>query len=267
MSSSSASSCRASRSWPAPARPAAMARLTPRTISNRAAKASGVPKSSSRARKNSRAAVHDRARQVRVVALAVARDRAVQRAQRVGEPLDDRARVLQALLREGQPRAIVAGEEVRDHHLGGPAVEHVRQRARCCRCSCSSSRRRARASRCASRCGPCSRPWAALGLRDLVLVVREDQVDAAAVDLEPRGPGRSRPWPSTRCASRGGPAPTATPTRCPRPACAPSRARSPGATPCRCRARPRPSRPGDGPTAARSPRSARRGSRRRRRLG
>ena len=42
----------------------------------------------------------------------------------------------------------------------------------------------------------------------------------------------SRPSPSTRCASRGGPAPRARARRRPRPACAPSTARSPAGPPC-----------------------------------
>ena len=47
-------------------------------------------------------------------------------------------------------------------------------------------------------------------LRDLVLVVREDEVDAAAVDVERLAEQRAATWPSTRCASRAGPCPTAT---------------------------------------------------------
>ena len=44
-------------------------------------------------------------------------------------------------------------------------------------------------------------------LDELVLVVGEDQVEAAAVDLE-AWPSSSSPWPSTRCASPAGPVPT-----------------------------------------------------------
>ena len=43
----------------------------------------------------------------------------------------------------------------------------------------------------------------------LVLVVREDQVEPAAVDVELRRPGSGRPSPSTPGASRAGPDPTA----------------------------------------------------------
>ena len=45
-----------------------------------------------------------------------------------------------------------------------------------------------------------------LALGDLVLVVREDQVDAAGVDVERRPEVRPCSSPSTRCASRAGPA-------------------------------------------------------------
>ena len=64
------------------------------------------------------------------------------------------------------------------------------------------------------------------GLGPLVLVVREDQVQAAAVDVEGRRPGTWWPWPSTPGASPGGPGPTGSP-RTARPACGPSTARSP----------------------------------------
>ena len=53
---------------------------------------------------------------------------------------------------------------------------------------------------------------AALRLGELVLVVREDQVDAAAVDVELRRRGRRSPSPSTPGASPAGPGPTASAT-------------------------------------------------------
>ena len=43
------------------------------------------------------------------------------------------------------------------------------------------------------------------GLRDLVLVVGEHEVDAAAVDVERLAEDRLRPSPSIRYASPGGP--------------------------------------------------------------
>ena len=52
-----------------------------------------------------------------------------------------------------------------------------------------------------------------LGLGDLVLVVREDEVGAAAVDLEVHAEDLPRPSPSTRCASRAGPRPRASSQR------------------------------------------------------
>ena len=63
-------------------------------------------------------------------------------------------------------------------------------------------------------------------LRELVLVVREAQVEAAAVDLELRPEVLLGPSPSTRCASPVDLDPTASPTRRPRAASATSRARS-----------------------------------------
>ena len=48
-----------------------------------------------------------------------------------------------------------------------------------------------------------------LALGDLVLVMREDQVDPAGVDVERRARGASCSSPSTRCASRAGPRPIA----------------------------------------------------------
>ena len=64
-----------------------------------------------------------------------------------------------------------------------------------------------------SRCSTCIQwrtnglPGAALALRDLVLVVREDEVDARRSGGRTSRPGTSCSWPSTRCASPGGPRP------------------------------------------------------------
>ena len=52
-------------------------------------------------------------------------------------------------------------------------------------------------------------PGRRLALGDLVLVVREDQVDPAGVDVERSGRGASCSSPSTRCASPAGPSPIA----------------------------------------------------------
>ena len=51
-------------------------------------------------------------------------------------------------------------------------------------------------------------PRGAAGLRDLVLVVRKLQVEAAAVDVEVLAELVRATWPSTRCASRDGPRPS-----------------------------------------------------------
>ena len=106
------------------------------------------------------------------------------------------------------------------------------------------------------------------GLGDLVLVVREDQVEPAAVDVElgaQVAPGTS---PSTRCASRAGRDPTArASTRRPaRQAWRPSTARSRGdrAWPAPGRPRPPASRRAAARTARRSRRTTARRSRRRR---
>ncbi len=90
-----------------------------------------------------------------------------------------------------------------------------------------------RASRSARTCCPVA-PFA---LRDLVLVMRKDQVDAAGVEVDRRARAGAAPSPSTRCASRDG----RRRSRDPRPArraCSPSTARSRGRRPfrtCRCR--------------------------------
>ena len=108
-----------------------------------------------------------------------------------------------------------------------------------------------------------------LALGDLVLVVREDQVDPAGVDVEGLARGGPCSSPSTRCASPAGlrRSPSTTTAR---RAWGPSTARSRGRRPWRTR-RPRPARR---PAAARGPggrggrtsatrRSGRRSSRRR----
>ena len=51
------------------------------------------------------------------------------------------------------------------------------------------------------------------GLRRLVLVMGKDEVRAAPVDVEVDARGSAPPSPSTRCASPGGPAPTARATQ------------------------------------------------------
>ena len=70
-----------------------------------------------------------------------------------------------------------------------------------------------------------------LALGDLVLVVREDQVDAAGVDVERLARGASCSSPSTRCASPAGPRRSRCPTTA-RRASGPSTARSRGRRPC-----------------------------------
>ena len=111
-------------------------------------------------------------------------------------------------------------------------------------------------------------PRAARGLGRLVLVVGEDQVRAAAVDLEVDARAAPPPSPSTRCASPAGRAPRASPRPCPRRASAPSRGRSRAGRACARRPRcPRPGPSGrrSGGIARRRPgRSAPRSRRRRR---
>ncbi len=106
------------------------------------------------------------------------------------------------------------------------------------------------------------------GLGDLVLVVREGQVEPAAVDVElgaQVAPGTS---PSTRCASRAGPGPTATASarRPARRAWRPSTARSRAgrAWPARGRRAAACMSSGRWPDSARSRRTTSRRSRRRR---
>ena len=75
-------------------------------------------------------------------------------------------------------------------------------------------------------------------LGDLVLVVREDEVDAAAVDVErPCAEAARRPSPSTRCASRDARAPQRRSARPARRASTASTARSPSGRACRARPR------------------------------
>ena len=73
-------------------------------------------------------------------------------------------------------------------------------------------------------------PGARLG--DLVLVVREDEVEPAAVDLEVGAEVLSDMAEHSMC-QPGPAAPTASPTRCPRPACSPFHARSRAGSPLR----------------------------------
>ena len=73
-------------------------------------------------------------------------------------------------------------------------------------------------------------------LGDLVLVVREDQVEPAAVDVEDLAQIAACSWPSIRCASRGGRGPRGCPSPAP-PARRASTARSPPG--CACGPRPR----------------------------
>jgi len=104
-------------------------------------------------------------------------------------------------------------------------------------------------------------------LSHLVLVVREKRDRGRRRGSRTRGRRSAPPSRSTRCASRVGRGPTASPTMYLRSrACSPSRAQSRAGLPSACSV-PRPVRPGRGagPTADRSPGSSRRGSRHRRR--
>ena len=108
------------------------------------------------------------------------------------------------------------------------------------------------------------RPAERSRLRDLVLVVREHEVEPAAVDLELRAEVLLRHDRALDVPARAADAPRATPTTCPRPACSPSRARSRADPPCaRSAPAPRPD-PAAGRSDGRTRGTARRGSTRRR---
>ncbi len=82
----------------------------------------------------------------------------------------------------------------------------------------------------------------AAALRDLVLVVREDEVETAGMDVEGLRPEACCSWPSTRCASPAGRGPT----DCPSPAAAASTASTARSRPDpSCRARRRRAAPAD----------------------
>ncbi len=85
----------------------------------------------------------------------------------------------------------------------------------------------------------------AVALGALVLVVREDQVEAAAVDVELLAELAHRHGGALDVPARPAVAPTGWATSCPRRPCAPSRARSRAATPC-----PRPARSGPPPAGS-----------------
>ena len=100
----------------------------------RAAKASGVSKSSSSARKNSvrpstTVARRGRGRAPPPAGAAMARSSA-RRA--LASRSTTACGLGHPLLGERQPRPVVAREEEGDHHLGRPAVEHVGRAGRCC---------------------------------------------------------------------------------------------------------------------------------------
>ena len=85
--------------------------------------------------------------------------------------------------------------------------------ARGCRATCSSSRRRSWSMpACIHHSTNGRSPVAPSDWAQLRLVVREEEVGAAAVDLERGAEVGHRTSPSTRCASPGGPDPTATAT-------------------------------------------------------
>ena len=138
-------------------------------------------------------------------------------AEEVPQPLDPRPRLLELLGAEGQRLAVVAREQVGDDRLAPVAVERLGELE-----DVALRLRHLLAvglDHPVVHPDPGEGPARRLGLRDLVLVVGEDEVGAAAVDRERRRPARPPPSPSTRCASRAGRVPRASPSRCPRPPC------------------------------------------------
>ena len=97
-------------------------------------------------------------------------------------------------------------------------------------------------------------PRAGQRLRRLVLVVREHEVDAAAVDVELHAQQRLGHRRALDVPARPARGPRARPTRCPRPPSTPSTARSRAGPPCSRR----PRRPRPGPSGRRRGARARR---------
>ena len=101
--------------------------------------------------------------------------------------------------------------------LAWPVLKQVVHRDGSCRATSTSCRPRPADSRCASR--PCAMISVPHGRRcDWAIsfsVVRKDQIDAAAVNVEDLGPDAPPTWPSIRYASRAGRGPMG----CPSPGC------------------------------------------------
>ena len=160
----------------------------------------------------------------------------------------------QTLLVELDRLAVVAAAEVHEQRVAPVGVERLGGAGRCCRPTSTSSR-------CVEPEHPVVHPQprerrAAGGtrLRGLVLVVGEDQVRAAAVDLEVDAEQLLGHRRALDVPARPARAPTASPRPCPRPACGPSTARSRAGRAC---AR-RPRRPRPGPSRRRRGATARR---------
>ena len=185
---------------------------------------------------------------------------------RLADPRRGAHRLLQALVGERDRLPVVAAGEVQDERLAADLVEHLAEPA-----DVADGLGHLRVGELQH---PVVHPHAgerlaAPGqrLRRLVLVVREDEVDPAAVDVEVHAQvllGHRGALDVPAGAARR---PTASPRWCPRPPWWPSRARSRAGPPCDRRPRrprPGPSGPRRGPTARRSPPASARGSRRRR---
>ena len=114
--------------------------------------------------------------------------------------------LLERRRREIDGRPVVRGRQPVPQLHRPDLLEQVRRPTASCRATCSSSRRPVSTQAVVQP--EAGEPVARrVRLRLLVLVVREDQVEAAAVDVERRRPDTSSPSPSTRGASPDGPSP------------------------------------------------------------
>ena len=139
-------------------------------------------------------------------------------------------RLLEHAVREVDRLSPVAGEEVDKQRLSPPRRRLPAAATRRCRATSTSSRRRTRACRCASR----SVRSRGRGCATARARSRDEGRRDRALRRGSRTPalGAAPPSRSTRCASRGGPGPTATARTCPLPPSSPSRARSHADSPC-----------------------------------
>ena len=110
-------------------------------------------------------------------------------------------------------RAVVARDEVVADGIAGIRAEQVAHQHQVARATCSSCRRRSCSiPACVHQSTNGRSPVAPSDWASSDSWCGKRRSRAAAVDLEPRAEVGASPWPSTRCASPGGPDPTATAT-------------------------------------------------------